>query len=199
MELKKRFPSVDTLNAMGIVYPQYWAQENCLESFPIHLEVLKRFFCETREVAPDGPHGKNTVVPALLNGYDLDAEQSLFKLFMTSNYSKACEPPFELNPLTKIWCVAEANGPLAGRFPTFLKLAHIAVAMVLGSVEDERIFSSLAFLKSNIRNSLDSHLGVVVGLYSQKMFDIDTFPFDEAYDLWMKTPAGGRYGISYDT
>ena len=115
---------------------------------------------------PDGPRGKRIVVPALLNGYDLDAEQSLFKLFMSNNWSEAYEPPFDLNPLTKLWRVAEANGPLGGRFPTYMKLAHMAVVMVLGSVEDERVFSSLAFCKSKVRNSLDSHLSVVVGMYS---------------------------------
>ena len=27
---------------------------------------------------------------------------------------------------------------------------------------------------------------------------MNTFSFDEAYDLWMKTPAGGRYSLCHD-
>ena len=156
---------MDTLNALSIVYTQYWAQEDCLLSFSIHLTVLKDFFCETHEVTSDGLCDKRIVVPMLLNWYDLDSEQNHFKLFMNNNQNKAWKPPFDLNPLTKLWRVAQAIGSLAGRFPTYLKLAHMAVVMVLKSVEDECIFSSLAFCKSKIWNSLDSHLGVVMRMY----------------------------------
>jgi hypothetical protein len=40
----------------------------------------------------------------------------------------------------------------------FIKVAELAVTAVLGSVEDERTFSTLRFMKSKIRNRLGIHL-----------------------------------------
>jgi len=50
-------------------------------------------------------------------------------------------------------------------FPEYYKLAQVAIVQVLGSVEDERCFSSLAFLKNKLRNSLDMHLECGVEMY----------------------------------
>jgi hypothetical protein len=45
------------------------------------------------------------------------------------------------------------------------KLAKIGTCFVLGSVEDERCFSSLKFLKSSLRNSLGKNLPMVVCMH----------------------------------
>ena len=56
------------------------------------------------------------------------------------------------NPLTKLWrSVACNNRALVSYFPEFVKLAEIAIVQLLGSVEDERTFSSLSFLKDKTR------------------------------------------------
>jgi hypothetical protein len=47
-ELENRFPSSDILSVFGILYPQYWLQDNAKEAFPKHLQVLKRQYCGTR-------------------------------------------------------------------------------------------------------------------------------------------------------
>lgn len=72
----------------------------------------------------------------------------------------------------------------------------MAVVMVLGSVEDERTFSSVKFLKSPLRNSLDAHLNLVVGMYSQKMFTLKNFPYEETYAEECNTLDRHRYGDS---
>jgi hypothetical protein len=66
----------------------------------------------------------------------------------------------------------------------FVKLAEIAAVQVLGSVEDERTFSTLTFMKTKLQNRLDGHLPVVVGMYSQSHFNLDNFPYDAAFDDW---------------
>jgi hypothetical protein len=62
-----------------------------------------------------------------------------------------------LNPLTRIWRLLDGNLTLNKCFPEFIKLAEIAMIHVLGSVEDERTFSSLNFLKDRLWNRLDMH------------------------------------------
>jgi hypothetical protein len=83
----------------------------------------------------------------LLFSFQLELQQPLFKLSMSSNSMAACEPPFLLNPLTKLWRMFDANSALVAQFPEYIKLAQIAMVHVLGSVEDERCFSSLSFMK----------------------------------------------------
>ena len=68
---------------------------------------------------------------------------------------------------------------------------------VIGSVKDERVFSSVSFLKTKFRNSLDPHLGVVVGMYSQNIYTLQNFPKDSVFDSWTNaTNVHGLYGFS---
>ena len=47
-ELQDCFPNHTVLNAMGIVYPQYWAPPNIEVNFLKHLNSLKGFYCEPK-------------------------------------------------------------------------------------------------------------------------------------------------------
>jgi hypothetical protein len=52
------------------------------------------------------------------------------------------------------------------------KLVELVIVMVLGSVEDERTFSTLTFMKSKLRNRLTTHLDLVVRMYAQDFFTL---------------------------
>lgn len=68
---------------------------------------------------------------------------------------------------------------------------------VIKSMEVERVFSFMYFLKTKLRNSLDSNLGVVVGMYSQKHTYPTKFPYDSIFDSWMNVAdVHGCYGRS---
>jgi hypothetical protein len=67
-------------------------------------------------------------------------------------------------------------------YPEYRKLAEIAVTYILGSVEDERYFSSVGFLKNKLRNPLDNNLEVVVGMFSQCVFTLEKFPYDTCFE-----------------
>lgn len=56
-------------------------------------------------------------------------------------------------------------------------LAKTEVVHVLGSVEDERCFPSLIFLKNKLCKSLDEHMPYVVGMYLKKFFALEDFPY----------------------
>jgi len=53
-----------------------------------------------------------------------------------------------------------------------MKIAKIAIIMVLGSVEYEHIFSMLVFMK----NRLITHMLAVVSMHSQSFFTLENFP-----------------------
>lgn len=190
-ELEVRFPAVPVVDALGVVYPQYWLQGDCEVSFRKHLTVLKDFYGESRYVEKDGTR---TAVPPVLDRFKLEAEQPLFKMAMLANSTWAMEPPplshdpskpWE-NPVTKLWRRLDANSALSTSFPEYIKLAQIALIHVLGSVEDERAFSSLSFLKDKVRNKLDGdHLGLVVGMHNQTVYSLTSFPYEECFKQWL--------------
>jgi hypothetical protein len=66
----------------------------------------------------------------------------------------------------------------------YLKLIELAIIMVLGSVEDERTFSKMNFLKSKLWNRLTIHLDLVVKVFAQKIYHLNFFPFYIAIQWW---------------
>ncbi len=62
-------------------------------------------------------------------------------------------------------------------------LAELAIVQVIGSVEDERTFSILTFMKFKIRNLLVGHLDIAVRMFAQYFFTKEIFSFRVAMDL----------------
>jgi hypothetical protein len=56
----------------------------------------------------------------------------------------------------------------------------MAIIQVISSVEDERTFSTLTFMKSKLRNQLVGHLDIVTGMFIQDFFIKDSFSFQVA-------------------
>ena len=81
---------------------------------------------------------------------------------MKSNCNSAMAKPKDVNPVTKLWEKVGQNGLMLSRLSEFFKLVNIAIYSVLGSVKDERTFSTLGFMKSKVRNRLGGHLDMYV-------------------------------------
>ena len=184
MELKARFLAQTIMDALGVVYPQYWLQKLALEiSFRKHLDVLKNFYGEAQWVGNDD---SKHLIPALLDRFELELQQPLFKMAMISNATVAMDSLDKVNPLTCLWRMLDANNALAKSMFEYVKLAEISMIHVLGSIEDERCFSSLIFLKDRLRNRLsDGNLNLVVGMYSQNVYSLETFPYDQCFLQWV--------------
>ena len=117
---------MDVVDALGVIYPQYWLQGDCEASFQKHLTVIKDFYGESRSVVHDGVR---TVAPPILDKYRLESEQPLFKMAMVANSPWAMEPPTIgsdaskplLNSVTKLWHRLDANSVLSTSFPEYIK------------------------------------------------------------------------------
>jgi hypothetical protein len=83
------------------------------------------------------------------------------------------------------------NKHLKERISEFFKVAELAIVSVIGSVEDERTFLNLTFIKSKLRNRLTSNLETVMRLYGQKIFSIEDFPYQDAIDNWLEKERRG--------
>jgi hypothetical protein len=88
-ELSRRFPDSEIMEALGIVFPQYWRSPDCDTLFPMHMQVIKKWYCDMREISfGEGSEKVTTQVAQLLDSYKLDLQSSLFKLTMKSNAEK---------------------------------------------------------------------------------------------------------------
>ena len=103
---------------------------------------------------------------------------------MAANAKACIQKPIDINPLTRCWGTIDNNAMLRHGLSEYLKVAEMAVAMVLGSVQDERTFSTVFFMKSRLINRLTTHLKLVVGMKAQSFYTLFNFPYDEAYQTW---------------
>jgi hypothetical protein len=135
--------------------------------------------------AQDIPKKKHAT---LLDVRKLDEQESLFICKMESNARKIMDDDIKtINPLTKLWQVVENNSMLCHDLSEYIQLAEVAAILVLGSVEDDRTFSTLLFMKDKLRNWLQIHLPLVVSMHGQIFYDINTVPYEQAYSDWKKS------------
>jgi len=99
IKLKRRFLDHELMNALGIIYPQYWLQPNCESTFVNHLSLIKQHYYISQNLGVDN----NWVFEAIPSEI-LDLQISLFKLTMKSHVSKAMVERKDENPMIRLWC-----------------------------------------------------------------------------------------------
>ena len=129
------------------------------------------------------------MIPIVLDHFKLEMEQPLFKLAMMSNSIVAMErvlgeigePCYDSESINQAMAQSRQKPYACEGFGNYAKLAHIAMVHVLGPVEDEWTFLLLTFLKSRLRNQLDSNLELVVAIHGQQVYILQTFPYNNYF------------------
>jgi hypothetical protein len=65
----------------------------------------------------------------------------------------------------------------------------------MGSMEDERTFSTLAFTKTRLENNLCEHLHLVVHMHAHPFYTMGTFPYDNAIIARIKEKTQKGFGL----
>ena len=179
LEIRERFPRDELLEAMCVVYPQYWNNCQCPRTLKVdfqkRLKCLVDHFCKKVSI-----HGEQ--IEGILDSSKLYQQGGRFAETMWKQYP-FLENPNENGAITRLWTTLSASQYLQENISEYFKLADLCQTMILGSVEDERMFSALSFLKSKLRNKLDKHVDTCLRLYVTK-YDIDSFPYERALTLW---------------
>ncbi len=89
-----------------------------------HLRVIKSNFYLGKIHKVDD---QNMMVGELINTNELDCQQGMFKFTIKSNVATCMTPPFDLNPLTKMWCLVTTFQVLSCSFLEYLKLVELAM------------------------------------------------------------------------
>jgi hypothetical protein len=95
-ELEKKFPAVDVMDALGVLYPQYWTLPTVVSTFPQHLEVLKPVYGQPKRLKDE------RIVPALIDAHRLSEQSSFFKISRLNNAQWAVDNNFGVNPFTRL-------------------------------------------------------------------------------------------------
>ena len=161
---------------MSIVFPQYWFL-NCLTDFQKRIMTLINHFCKTKLI-------NGVTINGILDESRLRDQSHSFVDIMREEYD-LMENPNEEGVITKLWKNLGQRNLLRESIPEYFKLANLCLTMILGSVEDERVVSTLGFLKSNVRNKLDKNLDNFLRLYNSR-YEIYSFPYDRALNIWRK-------------
>jgi len=211
-ELHARFPPKPLLDALSIVYSEYWEAKPLMADFQVKLKIVKDHYCNEREGAD------SSKVPPLLDSGLLDTQAAAFIRAMSvlaaefrlkrmrertqKERQAAAEPEqgkrafrslLDDTPTLQTWERISNTPELGGHLTEYMALAQLVFVMVPGSVEDERRFSAMAYLQDPTRNRLDEHLALCVRMFTQDLFDLHTFPFEEALSKWLANRSRGRY------
>jgi hypothetical protein len=66
---------------------------------------------------------------------------------MMSNAQWAMDQPMDVNSVSKLWNKLFPNALLCAQLSKFMKMAKLVGVQIMGSVEDERTFSTLTLMK----------------------------------------------------
>jgi len=116
-------------------------------------------------------------IPPLLDELNLEAQASFFKMTMLANFVVAMKPPLDYNPHSKMWTLLTTNQIICSKLSKWLKLVELSMAMVLGSMEDDMCFFHMFFTRSKLKNQLTIHSDLMVWMYAQGFYTMETSPF----------------------
>lgn len=196
-DLSDRFPERSTLRAFTLMSPVYWqGDDHNNEQSLEYLECLIDRFGGDRQAECGN-------VTALVDAAKLRDQADFFmshaarcaallkdeERFIDRNSVADKRDRFVL-----LWQRMTTVDAAEVQLSEYVKLAKIAMTVVGTSVNDERAFSAMSFVKSPERNRLEEHLEVAVRAKYQGQFTYETFPIQEGLKEWHDgAPVRGRY------
>jgi hypothetical protein len=103
---------------------------------------------------------------------------------MSHNTEAMMQEPSNVNLVTRMWLKIQFSPLLVLKLSEYIKVAEIAIVQILGSVEDERTFSNLAFMKSKLHNKLTTHFNLYVRMFTHNFYNVSNFPYDASIATW---------------
>ncbi|KAH7433371.1 hypothetical protein KP509_07G066000 [Ceratopteris richardii] len=165
-EIKERFPQDDLLEAM--------AMSLLTNDFKSKLRILSDYFGKNAYLGDRILEG--TINPNLLKKSGIPG-QTMWEQF------DFIKDPSNRGAMTKLWKKLDISPFLKQSMSKYFKVANLCLTMILGSIEDEHLWSSLTFIRNATRNRLDKNLDRCLRLFIYKSV-LENFLFEEAYAIW---------------
>ncbi len=124
--------------------------------------------------------------PRLLDSRLLDVHTFYFKLTMNHNVETMTWEPTNVNLIIWMWLKIQYFPLLIQKLNEYIKVVKIVMVQILGSLEDEKTFNKLVFMKSKLYNQLTTHLNLCVCMFTHNLYTISIFFNDVAIVTWKK-------------
>jgi hypothetical protein len=119
----------------------------------------------------------------VINRMILDQWSTFYKLTML-NHCQDAMLSHNVNPTTWLWERIGISVILKRRLSKWFEMTMFCIVLVLGDLEDECTISNLAFMKTKFRNQLTKHLDLILHMYVQTFYILETFPFNTIIIDW---------------
>ncbi|KAJ9530549.1 hypothetical protein QJQ45_012511 [Haematococcus lacustris] len=160
-DLHSRFLPPEHAKGLAVVYAHYWDKQPSDEDFLERLAIVKARYCMDATLA-DGQ-----LAPALLDQQSAFVEVMRCQAEHRVELSSAAANPTK--ETTKLWRYLAGQPITKADILEYIKLAELALVMIPGSVEEERMFSTMAYLKDDTRNRLqECHWNVCAHVCAQQ-------------------------------
>jgi hypothetical protein len=183
-DFEERFPPNSLMAAMGIIHPAFWGTKPTDEVINRHIAVLHEQYGLDRKCS-DG-----TVVTALIDFEKVEEELWFFKSYMRRHHN--------MYMFTHaLWVAVDAAPNCRIRMPEIIELSRLIQCIPVGSVQNERRFSSMNLIRSKLRNRLlEPHLNVCmrISAATKNKKTFKDFDYKAALKRW-QTSASKRVGV----
>ena len=147
---------------MPLVYPQYWNNEKDIDTLKVDilskLNILVHHFGRNAKV-------QGGDIGGILDSSKLYQQKTCFAKRMSDQYGVLVKP-IEYGAVIKLWSILGESQFLQEKMSKYFKLVDLCQTMILGSVEDKRMFSALLFLNSKLRNKFNKHMDSCLRVYT---------------------------------
>lgn len=199
-QLKLRFPKREESEAQSLVDIHFWLERPHMKTILQHVQVIQQQYGEGKRIKRTGME-----VAAFLCSKTLDAQMGRLDTVMCDlaqtvqqrHAARVAEAIRNREVYTggsataMLWEAVESSAVFAAAISEYVKYAKLVLVMVGSSVEDERTFSSMAFIQSDNRSSFKApHLDACLRMYCTKnLYTLGDFPVDRVYDVWAAAKA----------
>ncbi|KAG1666045.1 hypothetical protein FOA52_006919 [Chlamydomonas sp. UWO 241] len=213
-DIKQRFPPSDHLDALSLVHHSMWqsynrelfgaadddarrrtVEANFKAAFSRRVALVEEHFgtSKTREVRKEDGEVEVHIVPARIDMKQLRAESAQFYSLAMQHSNSREWAESKASGVTTMWRLIDkksdgSSGRAHQLFPTWARLAEMSIVLAPTSVEDERKFSGLNYIKNECSrlgsgNSHD-HLVWAMRMFISRLFTLDTFPYAAVIKEW---------------
>jgi hypothetical protein len=85
------------------------------------------------------------------------------------------EEPNDINLVPMLWLGLLNSTLLMQKIARYFKLTNLSIVQMISSVEDERCFSTLTFMKSKLHNKVINHIDFVGHMLAQNFYILESF------------------------
>lgn len=213
-DMRERFPPSPLMRALSMVHPAYW-KRFASQTFDTDLKNIIKYFAQPRvqytDAQTSASQGQEEATLHSNEDFDIDGQAELDasvtqqagrqgkmvqpildedlllkqKVFFMEQ-AKQTSAPDTCKTVQDLWRALTTKESVHRMLSEYVKLAQIYLCIPVTSVENERDFSDMNYIKDEVRNCLqEPHLNACMHI-KQCTWTLQSLPVADIYDRWLQ-------------